>query len=86
MSKRHIKLTIIVAGLFSTIMCALKIGKRILLPHPALIAEVMTISFQPYSIAYYAADTIHFTAPYGKLKPYLTDRGKWCIGLNEIGI
>lgn len=54
---------------------------EILLPQPALTPEGVTISFQPYSIACYAAGTFHFTVPYNKLKPYLTVHGKWCIGL-----
>ncbi|MBQ9640185.1 MAG: DUF3298 domain-containing protein [Bacteroidaceae bacterium] len=39
----------------------------------------VVFSFQPYSICCFAAGTFHFTVPYEKLEPYLTDQAKWCL-------
>lgn len=41
----------------------------------------VVFSFQPYEISCFAAGTFHFTIPYERLKPYLTDRAKWCINM-----
>ena len=54
---------------------------EMLLPQPALTPAGVTVSFQPYEIACFAAGTFHFTVPYSQLKPYLTDRAKHCIGM-----
>ena len=72
------------ASLWAGVMLTDQDGNQtgeMLLPQPALTPDGVCISFQPYSIACHAAGSFHFTVPYDKLKPYLTDRGKWCIGL-----
>lgn len=51
------------------------------LPQPALTPTGVTVSFPPYDLAGFAAGSFHLTVPYSKLKPYLTDRAKKCIGL-----
>lgn len=45
------------------------------LPRPGLAERGMVFSFQPYEISCFAAGTFHFTVPYHKLKPYLTEKG-----------
>lgn len=52
-------------------------------PQPGLSDEGVVFSFQPYEISCFAAGTFHFTIPYEKVKPFLTPRGKWCIGFDE---
>lgn len=52
-------------------------------PLPGLSDEGVVFSFQPYEISCFAAGTFHFTIPYEKVDPFLTPRGKWCVGLNE---
>lgn len=54
---------------------------KMLLPMPSLTPDGVVFSFQPYEISCFAAGCFHFTIPYNRLKPYLTDRAKWCIGL-----
>lgn len=54
---------------------------KMLLPIPSLTPEGVVFSFQPYEISCFAAGCFHFTIPYNSLKPYLTDRARWCIGL-----
>lgn len=54
---------------------------KMLLPIPSLTPDGVLFSFQPYEISCFAAGCFHFTIPYGRLKPYLTDRAKWCTGL-----
>lgn len=59
-------------------------GKRtgeIQIPTPGLSEKGFVFSFQPYEICYYAAGAFHFTVPFKALRPYLTDRAKWCLGL-----
>ena len=59
-------------------------GKRtgeIQLPTPGLTEKGFVFSFQPYDICCFAAGAFHFTVPYKLLRPYLTDRAKWCLGL-----
>ena len=55
------------------------IGK--LLPRIGLAEDGVVFSFQPYSLGDKAASAYNFYVPYSGLKPYLTDRGKWCLGL-----
>ena len=50
------------------------------LPQPALGERGVVFSFQPYEIGCYADGAFHFTIPYPKLKPYLTERGR---GISE---
>ena len=72
------------ASLWAGVMLTDQEGNQtgeMLLPQPALTPDGVCISFQPYSIACYAAGSFHFTVPNDKLKPYLTDRAKWCISL-----
>ena len=52
------------------------------LPHPGLSNEGVVFSFQPYEISCFAAGTFHFTIPYERLRPYLTDKAKWCLNMN----
>ena len=52
-------------------------------PQPGLSDEGVVFSFQPYEIDCYAAGTFHFTIPYDKIKPLLTSRGKWCLGITN---
>ena len=54
---------------------------KMLLPIPSLTPEGVVFSFQPYEISCFAAGCFHFTIPYNSLKPYLTDRARWCIGM-----
>ena len=51
------------------------------LPQPGLSEEGVVFSFQPYAISCFAAGTFHFTIPYNRLRPYLTDRAKWCLNM-----
>lgn len=53
------------------------------LPQPGLLKEGMVFSFQPYSISCFAAGVFHFTIPYERLAPYLTERAKWCLKLEK---
>lgn len=52
------------------------------LPHPGLSNEGVVFSFQPYEISCFAAGTFHFTIPYERLRPYLTDKARWCLNMN----
>ena len=54
---------------------------KVNLPQPGLSENGVVFSFQPYEISCFAAGTFHFTIPYERLKPYLTDRAKWCINM-----
>lgn len=55
-------------------------SEKIYLPQPGLSEEGVVFSFQPYEANCFAAGTYHFTIPYDRLTPYLTERAKWCIG------
>ena len=50
-------------------------------PQPGLSENGVVFSFQPYEICCFAAGAIHYTISYEKVKPFLTPRGKWCLGL-----
>ena len=52
------------------------------LPNPGLSNEGVVFSFQPYEISCFAAGTFHFTIPYERLRPYLTDKARWCLNMN----
>lgn len=52
---------------------------RIDLPQPGLSEDGVVFSYQPYEISCFAAGTFHFTIPYERLAPYLTERAKWCL-------
>lgn len=39
----------------------------------------VVFSYQPYEIGSFADGTFHFIVSYEKLKPYLTDKAKWCL-------
>ena len=52
------------------------------LPHPGLSNEGVVFSFQPYEISCFAAGTFHFTIPYERIRPYLTDKARWCLNMN----
>lgn len=52
---------------------------ELLLPQPGLTKEGIVFSFQPYDLSCFAAGTFHFTIPYEKAKPFLTEKGKRCI-------
>ena len=52
------------------------------LPQPGLSENGMVFSYQPYEISCFAAGTFHFTIPYERLVPYLTERAKWCLKIN----
>lgn len=52
------------------------------LPQPGLSEEGVVFSFQPYAISCFAAGTFHFTIPYERLRPYLTDKAKWSLNMN----
>lgn len=52
------------------------------LPQPGLSDEGVVFSFQPYEISCFAAGAFHFTIPYDKLRPYMTDAAKWCLNMN----
>ena len=56
-------------------------AKETFLPNPALTDEGVVFSYQPYEIACFAAGMYHFTIPYSRLKDYLTDEAKWCLGM-----
>lgn len=51
------------------------------LPMPGLSEDGVVFSFQPYEISCFAAGAFHFTIPYYRLKPYLTDKAKWCSNM-----
>ncbi len=53
------------------------------LPQPGLSKKGVVFSFQPYSISCFAAGVFHFTIPYERLTPYLTERAKWCLKLKR---
>ena len=53
---------------------------ELILPQPGLTKEGIVFSFQPYDISSYAAGTFHFIIPYENVKPFLTEKGKLCIG------
>lgn len=46
------------------------------LPEGALTETGVVFSFQPYEIDCWAAGSFHFIVPYGKLKPYMTEKAK----------
>lgn len=50
------------------------------LPAGALTRTGVVFSYQPYQIDCWAAGAFHFTVPYARLRPYLTDRAKEIIG------
>ncbi len=50
------------------------------LSHFGLSSKGVVFSFQPYEISCFAAGTFHFVVPYKRLKPFLSDKAKWCIG------
>lgn len=50
-------------------------------PQPGLSEDGVVFSFQPYEICCFAAGVFHFTIPYKKVAPFLTERGKWCLGV-----
>jgi hypothetical protein len=50
-------------------------------PQPGLSEKGVVFSFQPYEIDCFAGGAFHITIPYDKVKPFLTPRGKWCLGL-----
>ena len=52
------------------------------LPHPGLSNEGVVFSFQPYEISCFAAGTFHFTIPYERIRPYLTDKARGCLNMN----
>lgn len=52
---------------------------ELLLPGLGLGEDGVIFSFQPYSIACFAAGTFHFTIPYKTLKPHLTPRAHWLL-------
>lgn len=52
------------------------------LPNPGLSHEGVVFSFQPYEISCFAAGSFHFTIPYERLRPYLTDKARWCLNMN----
>ncbi len=51
-------------------------------PQPGISEEGIVFSFQPYAINCFAAGIFHFVIPFDKIKHCLTDRGKWCLGIN----
>ena len=54
---------------------------EIMLPQPGLAEDGLVFSFQPYEISCFAAGTFHFTIPYNRLRPYLSDKAKWCLNM-----
>lgn len=52
-----------------------------ILPRIGLAEDGVVFSFQPFRIGCNAAGAYNFCIPYSGLKPYLTDRGKWCLGM-----
>ena len=54
---------------------------EIRLPQPGLAEDGLVFSFQPYEISCFAAGTFHFTIPYNRLRPYLSDKAKWCLNM-----
>ena len=50
------------------------------LSHFGLSSKGVVFSFQPYEISCFAAGTFHIIVPYKRLKPFLSDKAKWCIG------
>jgi len=54
---------------------------EIRLPQAGLAGDGLVFSFQPYEISCFAAGTFHFTIPYNRLRPYLSDKAKWCLNM-----
>lgn len=53
---------------------------KLCLSHFGLSSKGVVFSFQPYEISCFAAGTFHFVVPYQRLRPYLSDKAKWCLG------
>lgn len=51
------------------------------LPQPGIGETGVVFSYQPYEIGSFADGAFHFTIPFNQLKPYLTERGRWCLGM-----
>lgn len=54
---------------------------KVILPPPALGMKGVIFSYQPYEIGSFFEGQYHFTIPYTKLQPYLTEKAKWVIGI-----
>lgn len=53
---------------------------KLCLSHFGLSSKGVVFSFQPYEISCFVAGTFHFVVPYQRLRPYLSDKAKWCLG------
>ena len=51
-------------------------------PQPGISEEGIVFSFQPYAINCFAAGIFHFVIPFDRIKHCLTERGRWCLGIN----
>jgi hypothetical protein len=56
--------------------------KRVDISRVGLAPEGIVFSYYPYELSCFAAGCFHFTIPYTKLRPFLTEKAKHCIGLN----
>lgn len=54
---------------------------KVILPPPALGEKGVVFSYQPYEIGGFFEGQFHFCIPYAKLKPYLTKKARWLIGI-----
>lgn len=54
---------------------------ELVFPQPGLTDDGIVFSYQPYDISCFAAGAFHFTIPYEKVKPFLTERGRRCVEL-----
>jgi hypothetical protein len=56
--------------------------ERVDISRVGLAPEGVVFSYYPYELSCFAAGCFHFTIPYWKLRPFLTEKAKHCIGLN----
>jgi hypothetical protein len=56
--------------------------KRVDISRVGLAPEGIVFSYYPYELSCFAAGCFHFTIPYTKLRPFLTEKAKHCVGLN----
>ena len=58
-------------------------NEKIITPQVGLCKDGVIFSYQMELLSCYAAGTFHFKVTKEKLTPYLTERGRWCLGLDE---
>lgn len=56
--------------------------ERVDISRVGLTSEGIVFSYYPYELSCYAAGCFHFTIPYKKNRLYLTEKAKYCIGID----